>query len=108
MADEKEAVLNCLKCSLRLKFFIFFPLLQSDSTTVLLGRSLMFFTLTFSDKQIKTASKSHFDKISDRKSNTLVAEPVEETENHRHTLNWSLSLSRRANRNNKNYSNILI
>jgi len=37
----------------------------------------MFFTLTFSDKQIKTASKSHFDKISDRKSNTLVAEPVE-------------------------------
>jgi len=31
----------------------------------------------FSDKQIKTASKSHFDKISDRKSNTLVAEPVE-------------------------------
>jgi len=38
---------------------------------------LMFFTLTFSDKQIKTASKSHFDKISDQKSNTLVAEPVE-------------------------------
>jgi len=38
---------------------------------------LMFFPLTFSDKQIKTASKSHFDKISDRKSDTLVAEPVE-------------------------------
>ena len=69
---------------------------------------LMFFTLTFSDKQIKTASKSHFDKIGDRKSNTLVAEPVEATESNRHTLNWSLSLSGRAIRNNKNYSNILI
>ena len=69
---------------------------------------LMFFTLTFSDKQIKTASKSHFDKISDRKSNTLVAESVEATENHRHTLNWSLNPSRRASQNNKNNSNILI
>ena len=34
-----EAVLNCLKCSLRWKIFIFFPLLQSDSTAIFLGRS---------------------------------------------------------------------
>ena len=34
-----EAVLNCLKCSLRLRIFIFFPLLQSDSTAIFLGRS---------------------------------------------------------------------
>ena len=39
LCRDLEAVLNCLKCSLRWKIFIFFPLLQSDSTVIFLGRS---------------------------------------------------------------------
>ena len=61
-----EAVLNCLKCSLRWKIFIFFPLLQSDSTAIFLGRSGRNWSFSLSNlqtnnskqllKQIKTDS----------------------------------------------------
>ena len=60
-----EAVLNCLKCSLRWKIFIFFPLLQSDSTAIFLGRSGRNWSFSLSNlqtnnsKQLLNAWKAH-------------------------------------------------
>ena len=52
-----EAVLNCLKCSLRWKIFIFFPLLQSDSTAIFLGRSGRNWSFSLSNLQTNNSKQ---------------------------------------------------
>ena len=49
--------MNCLKCSLRWKIFIFFPLLQSDSTAIFLGRSGRNWSFSLSNLQTNNSKQ---------------------------------------------------